>query len=170
VGVFVNASPETVGYIIDECQLDVAQLHGDYPITAFRQFSAQQVVAVARVSDTFQASDLNVFQEHAAAILLDTHKKGLYGGTGETFDWQAAIEAKTSGGQLGERIILAGGLNPDNIQQAVDTVQPYAVDVGSGVEAEPGKKDPDKLRLLFQHLKPYRQHWQPGEHPCFPLS
>ncbi|MCP4396605.1 MAG: phosphoribosylanthranilate isomerase, partial [bacterium] len=100
----------------------------------------------------------------ASAILLDTHKKGLYGGTGETFDWQSAIEAKSYG-----RIILAGGLTPENIRDAVESVRPYALDVSSGVEAQPGRKDRVKLRQLFENLQDYRKRWSAGSTRPFPL-
>jgi phosphoribosylanthranilate isomerase len=169
VGVFVNTPPEEILQYLHEIPLTAVQLHGDYPLSALQQFTREQVIAVVRVSEKFHASDLEGFQDHAAAILLDTHKKGLYGGTGETFDWQAAVDAKAYGGRLANRVILAGGLNPDNAQQAVEMVNPYALDVSSGVEASPGKKDHAKLRLLFERLQPYRQDWQPESEVCFPL-
>ena len=75
------------------------------------------------------------------------------------------MEAKACG-----RIILAGGLNPENIQQAAEIVSPYALDISSGVEAVPGKKDPDKLQRLFRNLSPYRSEWTPGISPSFPLT
>jgi len=170
IGVFVNTAPKDIQAYLREIPLTAAQLHGDYAIPDFQQFPPRHVIAVARVSDAFTASDVHVFDRHAAAILLDTHKKGVYGGTGETFDWQAAVDAKTGGGQLANRIILAGGLNPDNAHQAAEIVQPYALDISSGVEAEPGKKNPHKLRKLFQQLGPYRQTWKAGEQPAFPMS
>ncbi len=169
VGVFVHTTPNDIQEHLRNIPLTAAQLHGDYAIADFQQFPARQVIAVARIGDTFRVSDLNIFTQHAAAILLDTHKKGLYGGTGETFDWQTAIEAKACLGRLADRIILAGGLNPENVQLAVETVQPYALDISSGVEAEPGKKDPHKLRRLFQQLEPYRQGWEPAQQPVFPI-
>lgn len=169
IGVFVNTAPHDIQTYLRDIPLTAVQLHGDYVISDFRQFPAQQVIAVAHVVDTFNVSTLQTFEQYATAILLDTQKKGLYGGTGETFDWQTAVAAKASGGRLANRIILAGGLNPENVQRAVDTVQPYAVDISSGVEAEPGKKDWHKLRTLFQQLEPYRQGWTPGKQPAFPI-
>ncbi len=170
IGVFVKTTPEDIQSYLRDIPLTAAQLHGDYVISDFQQFPPQHVIAVARVSNTFTVSELSIFEQHAAAILLDTHKKGLYGGTGKTFDWQAAVDAKANGGLLANRIILAGGLNPDNAQQAAEIVQPYALDISSGVEAEPGKKDPHKLRKLFQQLEPYRQAWKAGEQPAFPIA
>jgi len=165
VGVFVNTPPNRISTHIECVKLNVAQFHGDYPLAELEQFDAQQVIAVARISETFRVTELGKFREHAAAILLDTHKKGMYGGTGETFDWQAAIDAKAYG-----RIILAGGLNPDNVQQAVEMVSPYALDVSSGVEAQPGEKDHEKLKRLFQNLEGYRSDWKPDSDRRFPLA
>jgi phosphoribosylanthranilate isomerase len=79
---------------------------------------------------------------------LDTHVDGNLGGTGTTFDWEIAIAAKAYG-----RIILAGGLNPDNIGEAIQTVKPHAIDVNSGVESAPGKKDKNKLEQLFKVIR-----------------
>jgi phosphoribosylanthranilate isomerase len=165
VGVFVKTPPEKIITHIERVHLNAVQFHGDYALSELEQFDPQHVIAVARVSETFRSSELEKFQGRAAAILLDTHKKGLYGGTGETFDWQAAIEAKAYG-----RIILAGGLNPDNVRQAVEMVSPYALDVSSGVEAQPGKKDHEKLKLLFQNLEGYRSDWKSGSNSRFPLA
>ena len=153
VGVFVNTSPDEIVKHIERVKLQAVQFHGDYSLSEIERFRPEQVIAVARVSDAFRSEELEKFRGRAAAILLDTHKKGLYGGTGETFDWQAAIEAKAYG-----RIILAGGLSPDNVRQAVEIVAPYAIDVSSGVEAEPGKRQSKmtfrlqvgRLRLLGQ--------------------
>ncbi len=163
VGVFVNTPPDEITKYIEHVKLHAVQFHGDYPLSDIEQFDVKQVIVVTRISDTFRSTNLEKFKGCATAILLDTHKKGLYGGTGETFDWRAAIDAKAYG-----RIILAGGLNPDNVRQAVEVVVPYAVDVSSGVEAEPGKKDHKKLKRLFQNLKVYRDEWKPDIHPCFP--
>jgi phosphoribosylanthranilate isomerase len=165
VGVFVNTPPEKIVTYIERVKLDAVQFHGDYPLSELEQFDPQQVIAVARVSETFHCSELEKFRGRAAAILLDTHRKGMYGGTGETFDWQAAIEAKAYG-----RIILAGGLNPDNVRQAVEMVSPYALDVSSGLEAQPGKKDHEKLKQLFQNLEEYRYGWKSVSNRRFPIT
>jgi phosphoribosylanthranilate isomerase len=165
IGVFVNTSPEKIVRHIERVKLNAVQFHGDYALSELEQFDPQQVIAVARVSETFRCSDLEKFQGYAAAILLDTHRKGIYGGTGETFDWQAAIEAKAYG-----RIILAGGLNPGNVRQAVEMVSPYALDVSSGLEAQPGRKNHEKLTLLFQNLEEYRSGWKSGSNSRFPLA
>jgi phosphoribosylanthranilate isomerase len=83
------------------------------------------------------------------ALLLDTYTDSQHGGTGRTFDWQLAVQAK----QFGRPIILSGGLTPENVRDAIATVQPYAVDVASGVEQAPGKKDPEKLRRFIEACK-----------------
>jgi len=83
------------------------------------------------------------------ALLLDTYTDTQHGGTGKTFDWSLAVQAKS----LGRPIILSGGLTPDNVREAIRVVQPFAVDVASGVEREPGKKDPEKLRRFIEACK-----------------
>ncbi|OPX20636.1 MAG: N-(5'-phosphoribosyl)anthranilate isomerase [Desulfobacca sp. 4484_104] len=125
VGVFVNEELATVRELADQMGLDWLQLHGEEP------------------PDYCQAA----YQGRVRAFLLDTYKSGQKGGTGQIFDWSLAVSAKNWG-----PVILAGGLNPDNIAAAVQAVQPPAVDVASGVEAAPGRKDPDKLRAFFKAL------------------
>ena len=164
VGVFVKKSPTEIQQCTEAVGLTAFQFHGDYPLADFKRFPQEQVVVVVRVAESFCAQDLEKFHNYASAILLDTHKKGLYGGTGETFDWQSAIEARVYG-----RVILAGGLNPENIREAAETVQPYALDVSSGVEAEPGRKDHAKLRRLFENLQDLRKGWSPEAIRPFPL-
>ena len=152
IGVFVKTPPDEIRNCIERVGLTAVQFHGDYALDAIAQFSQETVIAVVRVGADFQAQSLAQFREVAAAVLLDTQKRGLYGGTGETFDWHAAIAAKKYA-----KIILAGGLNPDNIAEAAAFVKPYALDISSGVEASPGKKDHQKLRRLFEQLAPFRQ-------------
>jgi len=104
------------------------------------------VVQSFRVDSDFDPEILRRYR--GPAYLLDTKVSGVLGGTGQTFDWEIAVQAKKYG-----RIILAGGLNPENILEAARRVQPYAVDINSGVEERPGKKDLTKLKLLFEQLK-----------------
>lgn len=108
---------------------------------------AVPVIRVLRVGEGFEPEQMRSYL--VDTFLLDTAKSGTYGGTGETFDWSMAIAAKEMG-----RIVLSGGLTPDNVTEAITLVRPYAVDVGSGVEAEPGKKDHNKVK---QFLKAVRQ-------------
>ncbi len=148
VGVFVN---ETVDNIrrTSEIGLDCVQLHGDESIefaSRVREATGLNIIKAVRVKE---ARDIVGIERYAAsAYLLDTFKPGARGGTGEVFDWDIAIEAKGKG-----RIILSGGLNPDNVADAVKRVKPYAVDVGSGVELRPGKKDPDKIKSFIEKAK-----------------
>jgi phosphoribosylanthranilate isomerase len=165
IGVFVDTAPDQIRAYLREIPLTAAQLHGDYTSADFEGFAPEQVLAVARVGEAFDVAELRRFEGQAAAILLDTQKTGLYGGTGQTFDWRVANAAAAYG-----RIVLAGGLKADNVARAVDIAQPYALDISSGVEARPGQKDPDKLRQLFQQLTCYRHDWKPGQEPAFPLT
>jgi phosphoribosylanthranilate isomerase len=92
--------------------------------------------------------DIEKYRGTVRGILLDTFQKGKAGGTGKTFDWSLALKAKHSGLPL----ILAGGLNPDNIREAITTVRPYALDVNSGIEEQPGRKNPDLMKILFERI------------------
>jgi phosphoribosylanthranilate isomerase len=145
VGVFVDMEYNDILEIIDQTGIGCVQLHGEetpkrlakYPVPMYKSF---------RVDSSFNPEILRRYK--GSAYLLDTKISGELGGTGQTFDWKIAIKAKEYG-----RIILAGGLKPENIIEAVQIVQPYAVDVNSGVEESPGMKDHSKLRLLFDLLK-----------------
>lgn len=145
VGVFVDSELEKVRDIMSTCALDIAQLHGSE--------SPQYCQALfPRVIKSFRVGDKAVIglipQYRASAYLLDTYDAAQKGGAGRSFDWNIAREAKRYG-----PIILAGGLTPDNVSQAISVVQPYAVDVSSGVEIRPGKKDPDRLRAFINAVK-----------------
>jgi len=138
VGVFVNDEAKRIAEIAAELNLNAVQLHGDEPPEFCESLSAIKTIKAIRVGQDF---DLNVIKRYATCmVLLDSNIKGSYGGTGQRFDWRIAIEAK----QLA-RIILAGGLNSDNVWDAITHVRPAAIDVCSGVESEPGRKDFDKL-------------------------
>ena len=142
VGVFVNEPRDRVEATAREVGLRAVQLHGDESPEACAGFLLP-VIKALRVGETFDPSTLEAYP--VDTFLLDTDKKGLYGGTGETFDWSIAREAKQYG-----RIVLSGGLSPENVAEAVRQVQPYAVDCGSGVEADPGKKDCEKVRAFIE--------------------
>ena len=145
VGVFVNASEREIDIAVKLAGLRAIQLHGDEPPEACLGH-AVPVIRGLRVGRDFDAQIMRPYLVNT--FLLDTEKAGSYGGTGETFDWTKAVEAKAYG-----RIILAGGLNPDNVQGAIEQVGPYAVDTSSGVEAEPGKKDRKKVRDFLARVK-----------------
>jgi phosphoribosylanthranilate isomerase len=142
VGVFVNASTDRVVRAIGECGLNLLQFHGDETPEYCVQFGVMSMKAF-RIRD---AGSLRTLPEYGTdAWLLDAYVADNPGGTGETFNWDLAIEAR----KLGRPIFLAGGLTPENVAEAVRKVQPYAVDVSSGVETAPGKKDPDKIRRFI---------------------
>ena len=145
VGVFVNASEREIDVAVKLAGLRAIQLHGDEPPEACLGH-AVPVIRVIRVGRDFDVQIMGSYLVNT--FLLDTEKAGFYGGTGETFDWTKAVEAKAYG-----RIILAGGLNPDNIREAIERVGPYSVDTSSGVEAEPGKKDHKKVKDFLARAK-----------------
>ncbi len=147
VGVFVNEELNTVARAMSYCGLDVVQLHGEETPDYCRSLGERwRVIKSFRVKDGDSLLPLPDYE--VSAYLLDTYVKGIAGGTGKTFNWELAREAKRFG-----RIILAGGLNPENITEAIETVKCYAVDVSSGIEAERGKKDFDKMRLFIKRAK-----------------
>lgn len=145
VGVFVNAVVATVNEAFEKVGIEVAQLHGDETPSFARKLKGKYV-KVLRVRDKLPQETLRAFGK--GTFLLDTLDSTRYGGTGQTSDWTLARAAKDYG-----RIILSGGLHPDNVAEAIMFVSPYAVDVCSGVEAQPGKKDPKKLHAFFKAVK-----------------
>jgi phosphoribosylanthranilate isomerase len=145
VGVFVNANRQTVLDIVKTAGLSLIQLHGDESPAYCDAIPLPRVKAF-RIEPDFEPDRLTAYA--CSAYLLDTFSEQAHGGTGRTFDWQIAQRAKAMG-----RIILAGGLNPENIAAAVKTVAPYAVDVSSGIEAKPGKKDATKMKSLFEAVE-----------------
>jgi phosphoribosylanthranilate isomerase len=139
VGVFVNAKVEQVMFSLRICDFGGLQFHGDEPPAYCRQFGVKTIKAF-RVRD---AESLRAMPGYDTDyFLLDSYVSGRPGGTGETFNWNLAVEAK----KLGKPVILAGGLTPQNVAEAVRVVRPFGVDVSSGVESAPGKKDREKIR------------------------
>jgi phosphoribosylanthranilate isomerase len=142
VGIFVNeAQPADVAAIIEASGVRLAQLHGDEPPDYCARVGAQRVIKALRVGESFAAR--RVLDYPAAAILLDAYDAKLYGGTGKTVNWDVAREAAKL-----VKVFLAGGLSPENVAEAVRAVGPFAVDVNSGVESSPGRKDARRLREL----------------------
>jgi phosphoribosylanthranilate isomerase len=142
VGVFVNETLERVRMIADTVGLDFVQLHGKEPPDYCQQVGFPVIKAI-RVGSKMEENFL--LYQNVRAFLLDTYDSGQAGGTGKPFDW----------GQIpplpeGIPLILAGGLTPDNVLEGIRVVQPAAIDVNSGVESAPGRKDPRKIRLLFE--------------------
>jgi phosphoribosylanthranilate isomerase len=139
VGVFVDARVEQVMFSLRICDFGALQFHGQESPAFCRQFSVMTIKAF-RVRD---AASLQVMAGYDTdAFLLDSQVEGKPGGTGETYDWSLAAAAKT----FDKPVFLAGGLTPQNVAAAVRAAQPYGVDVSSGVEAAPGKKDRQKMR------------------------
>lgn len=148
VGVFVNQAAELPLRLVAEGLLDVVQLHGDETpedAALLRQAGLPfiKAVGVAGRGELARAGDFG-----ARAILLDAHAPGVYGGTGETFDWNAAIDFKQKHPDI--PVMLAGGITPENAAEAVATVRPAALDVASGAEVSPGIKDFTKVAALLR--------------------
>jgi phosphoribosylanthranilate isomerase len=145
VGVFVNEKQQKIREVMQFAGMDVLQLHGnespDFCTTWHR------VIRALRVKDFTDLKPLEACRR-VSAFLLDTYSPGQFGGTGQIFNWDIAVEAKRFG-----NIILSGGLNPDNIEKAIMRVKPFAVDVSSSIEEKKGKKDLKKMRLFIERAK-----------------
>jgi phosphoribosylanthranilate isomerase len=142
VGLFVNETPERIRAIAGECGLDAIQLHGDEPPEFCRELPLR-VIKALRIRDAASLAGHESFQ--VSALLLDAWVGGAYGGTGLAFNWELA-----TGVARQRPVILAGGLTPANVAEAVRQVRPYGVDVSSGVESGPGKKDPEKVAQFIR--------------------
>ncbi len=149
VGVFVDETAEQINKIADYCNLDIIQLHGDES-PAFCKKIRRRVIKAFKVKDMQSVKKLSGFQ--VSGFLLDTFSENLHGGTGKVFDWNLALPAKKFG-----PVIMAGGLTPNNVRQAVQQVRPYGVDVCSGVESQPGVKDHKKVRAFLKNAKAGRK-------------
>jgi phosphoribosylanthranilate isomerase len=145
VGVFVNTPGEEIRRLMDVTGIRLVQLHGDETPQEASDLGAP-VWKAFRVGPAFDATALAAY--NVDGYLLDTMVDGMMGGTGKTFNWQIAVGAKQYG-----PVILSGGITPDNVQQAIREVSPYAIDVSSGVEASPGRKDPARIARLFDAIR-----------------
>jgi phosphoribosylanthranilate isomerase len=146
VGVFVNEDAEKINETVAFCGLDLIQLHGDETADFCRRFPSDRLIKAVSLQ---KESDIIVLRGYAVrAILIDSRDAGLYGGTGKTVDWKLAQEVKKS-----HPLILSGGLNAGNIRQAVEMTTPDAVDINSGVEISPGKKDHEKIKKIIEIIK-----------------
>lgn len=148
VGVFVNESPDTVRQIMEFCGLDLIQFHGHESPEMCGGFMPHTIKAF-RVKNRSVLQTIRPYCGKIRAILFDTYAKETMGGTGKTFDWHAAVEGKA----FGVPIILSGGLRPSNIVIAISKVNPFAVDVNSGVEERPGKKDHFLMEELLENIR-----------------
>jgi len=144
VGIFVNEPIDAVKTIAAYVKLHYCQFHGDEPPLYVNKFS--NAIKSFRIDDTHQAIQFSDY--HCSAFLLDTYTDGEYGGTGKTFNWLLAREANEFG-----KIIIAGGLTDENVRRAIETAQPWGVDVSSGVELSPGKKDKEKVFRFVQYAR-----------------
>jgi len=146
IGVLVNEKPEQVEKIISLTDIDVVQLHGDEPPEMCD--ISRRVIKAIRVKSLESLDPLIYYKDKVSAFLLDTFTPDILGGTGQIFNWDIAIYAKQFG-----RIILAGGLTPNNVAEAIRRVRPYGVDVSSGIESGKGKKDHKKMKLFIERAK-----------------
>jgi phosphoribosylanthranilate isomerase len=151
VGVFVDWPPVVVEALARALHLDAVQLHGaESPGEVVELSVTRRVIKAIQVRKGFRAAGLERYRI-ADGILLDGFAPGTRGGTGRTFDWKLARSARQYG-----RIILAGGLTPENVAEAIRIAEPYAVDIASGAESRPGRKDPAKLRAFFAAVESAR--------------
>lgn len=145
VGLFVNEETEQINWTVDYCGIDVVQLHGNETPDDCLEIK-RRVIKAFRIQNNISIDPLNKYQ--VSGYLLDAWSPDAYGGTGRTFNWELAEAAKQYG-----PVILAGGLIPENVAEAIKVVNPYAVDVSSGVESSLGKKDPQKVRAFIRVAK-----------------
>jgi phosphoribosylanthranilate isomerase len=145
VGLFVNEDIEKINWTADYCGLDIVQLHGDETPEECLEVN-RRVIKAFRMQNNISIEPLGRYQ--VSGFLLDAWSPDAYGGTGRTFNWELAGAARQYG-----PIILAGGLSSENIAEAIRVVQPYAVDVSSGVESSPGKKDAARVQEFIKLAK-----------------
>ncbi|MEM8960514.1 MAG: phosphoribosylanthranilate isomerase [Acidobacteriota bacterium] len=145
VGVFVDRPIQWVEEVATTVGLDRIQLHGDEPAATVAHFG-ERALKVVRIESAFDATELEGF-DTAWGFLFDTRHPTLWGGTGEGWDYRSV-----AGEGLDRPYFIAGGLSPDNIAEAIEGARPWGVDICSGVEAEPGRKDPARLERLFAEI------------------
>jgi phosphoribosylanthranilate isomerase len=145
IGVFVNEDADRVREIASYVALNAVQLHGDETAHYCHELAPKKVIKAFRVGNEFDPKTIRNYR--VSAILLDAKVEGQYGGTGKRFSWELAIQAKRFA-----PVILAGGLNVDNVAEAISFVRPFAIDVCSGVESAPGRKDLNRLRKFMEEV------------------
>ncbi len=146
VGVFVDEEPERILELCAQCHLDAVQMHGDEAPRLVHAVTGLRRIKALRIAD---ARDVALCRRYRVdAYLLDARVPGEYGGTGKTFNWELAREAAAFG-----PVILAGGLTPENVGEAIAAAQPYAVDAASGIERAPGEKDRDRMAEFIRRAK-----------------
>ena len=147
VGVFVNEDVSLVREIAGEAGLGAVQMHGDESPGFCDQLKEFYVIKALRVGEDFELARVSEF--NVAAIMLDASHKKLRGGTGQTIDWSVARQVR----ETGVNLFLAGGLSPANVLEAIQAVYPYAVDACSGLEKEPGFKDPERVKSFVGRIR-----------------
>lgn len=146
VGVFVDETPEVINEIVSYCGLDMVQLHGRETPGECRRIK-RPVIKGFRVRDAGSLAEMEEYRGAVAMFLLDSYVRGVAGGTGRAFDWSLARQAAALG-----KILLAGGLNPENVRAAIEAARPYGVDVSSGVETG-GIKDMAKIEAFIRQVR-----------------
>jgi phosphoribosylanthranilate isomerase len=161
VGVFVNQTLDEVAALADMLHLSIVQLHGDEGPSYAKEIARRTGAKVIKAQSIRLAADVISVQAFRTDFhLLDTHREGLRGGTGETFDW-TMLRRRTSQVPL----ILSGGLTPENVAEAIAAVHPFAVDVASGTEASPGVKDPEKMKAFAEAVRSTAGEAEPAPRP-----
>lgn len=161
VGIFVNAKPAEIASLQSLLRFHAVQLHGDEPPATVSEVARTvPVIKAFRVAADFLVVTLDKYHD-AFAFLLDGARAGQFGGTGAAADWNVARRAATA-----HRVILAGGLTPENVGAAIRSVRPYAVDVASGVESKPGKKDHAKLKEFIAEVRRAEQELETAPQPA----
>ncbi len=147
VALFVNEQKKTIIDILNQIkEIDILQFHGDETPDYCNAFN-KRIIKAIRVKNKDSVKQMASYNVNF--FLLDAFKKDVYGGTGENFEWKLAKNAKA----YNVPIILSGGLNPENVKEAIELVEPYAVDVSSGVEISPGRKDPELIKKFIQEVR-----------------
>ncbi len=151
VGVFVKHNTHEINDVARETGIRTIQLHGDYNVfDCIKLWNfGYKVIKVFRIGNDFDAAQVKNFIECTDAFLLDTHVEGQEGGTGKIFNWDIARKVI----EYGHPVILSGGLKSENIADAIKQTNPFAIDISSGVESAPGKKDHVKIDLLFKNIQ-----------------
>jgi len=154
VGVFVNEEMKVVKRIAEKCRLNLVQLHGKETPEYCRELQTQSPrLKMIKAFRMRGKENLDGIENYGVDYyLLDSYVPGIEGGTGEIFNWDLAVEAK----QFGKPVFLAGGLSPDNVTQAIEKVDPYGVDVASGVERTPRRKDYNLMREFISRIRAKR--------------
>jgi len=146
VGLFVNADEQTISEVVSRVRIDLIQFHGN-ECKDYCGLHQRPYLKAVRMSDDVDLDKQMTDYAQARALLLDTYKAGVPGGTGEQFNWDRVPA------HLADKIILAGGLTPENVKDAIAQVHPYAVDVSGGVESAPGKKDKEKMARFIEAVR-----------------